>query len=57
MAHRGSSIRIPRQVSADEMGYFEDRRPASNMDPYCVTGVLVATCCLNETDEKLIDLE
>ena len=31
VAHRGSSIRIPRHVSADEKGYFEDRRPASNM--------------------------
>jgi len=56
VAHRGSSIRIPRHVSAEEKGYFEDRRPASNMDPYQVTGVLVATCCLDETDEKPIDL-
>jgi len=56
VAHRGSSIRIPRHVSAEEKGYFEDRRPASNMDPYQVTGVLVATCCLDETDEKPINL-
>jgi len=56
VAHRGCSIRIPRQVSADEMGYFEDRRPASNMDPYTVTASLVATCCLDETDDNLIQI-
>jgi len=54
VAHRGSSIRIPRHVSQEEKGYFEDRRPASNMDPYQVSAVLVATVCLGETDEKLI---
>ena len=27
-------------------GYFEDRRPSSNCDPYDVTGALVRTCCL-----------
>lgn len=57
VAHRGSSIRIPRQVSADRMGYFEDRRPASNMDPYNVSGALVATVCLDETDEKPLNLD
>lgn len=32
VAHRGASIRIPRGVSAEKKGYFEDRRPASNID-------------------------
>ena len=53
VAHRGSSIRIPRHVSQEQKGYFEDRRPASNMDPYQVSGVIVATVCLGETDDKL----
>jgi glutamine synthetase len=26
-------------------GYFEDRRPASNADPYQVTGIIVETLC------------
>merc|ERR1712227_285503 len=43
VAHRGSSIRIPRQVSIDKKGYLEDRRPASNMDPYAVTGIIMET--------------
>jgi len=40
VADRGSSIRIPRQVFIDKKGYFEDRRPASNMDPYVVTSLI-----------------
>jgi len=46
VANRGASIRIPRQSKLQNKGYFEDRRPASNMDPYLVTGKLVQTTCL-----------
>jgi glutamine synthetase len=48
VANRGASIRIGRQTEADGCGYFEDRRPASNMDPYVVTGMIVKTTLLNE---------
>jgi len=51
VADRGSSIRIPRPVDAKGYGYFEDRRPASNIDPYSVTDIVVRTTLLNETDE------
>jgi len=47
VANRGSSIRIPRTAEADQKGYFEDRRPASNMDPYVVTAKLVSTTILD----------
>ena len=30
-------------AGATLQGYYEDRRPASNMDPYLVTGMLVST--------------
>ena len=30
-------------------GYFEDRRPSSNCDPYTVTDILIRTTVLNET--------
>lgn len=50
IADRGCSIRIPRACAEANKGYFEDRRPASNMDPYVVTDLLVRTCVLNETD-------
>lgn len=43
VADRGGSIRIPRQVAKDGKGYFEDRRPASNADPYQITGIMVET--------------
>lgn len=29
-----------------EKGYFEDRRPASNVDPYLCTAIMVDTCIL-----------
>ncbi|ODV60969.1 glutamate--ammonia ligase [Ascoidea rubescens DSM 1968] len=45
VANRGSSIRIPRPVAIDGYGYFEDRRPASNIDPYLVTGIVTETIC------------
>jgi glutamine synthetase len=34
---RDTSIRIPAQALIDGCGYFEDRRPASNCDPYMVS--------------------
>lgn len=48
VANRGASIRIPRQVSIDKKGYFEDRRPASNIDPYIVSSRIVKTVCLDQ---------
>ena len=40
---RGSSIRIPVQTYINEKGYFEDRRPAANCDPYKVSTIMVET--------------
>jgi len=34
---RDTSIRIPAQAIVENKGYFEDRRPASNCDPYQVS--------------------
>jgi len=44
VANRGCSVRIPRMTEKEKCGYFEDRRPASNMDPYIVTGKIMETC-------------
>ena len=46
VANRGCSIRIPRSTEAEKRGYNEDRRPASNMDPYVVTSLLAQTALL-----------
>ncbi|EKX42345.1 glutamine synthetase, partial [Guillardia theta CCMP2712] len=43
MAH----IRVPKSTEIAGCGYLEDRRPASNMDPYVVTSMLFKTCCLD----------
>jgi glutamine synthetase len=43
IADRGASVRIPRQCAAAGKGYFEDRRPASNADPYQITGMMMET--------------
>eukprot|EP00924_Labyrinthula_sp_SR-Ha-C_P015915 snap_masked-scaffold_4-processed-gene-13.13-mRNA-1 protein AED:0.24 eAED:0.24 QI:0/-1/0/1/-1/1/1/0/443 len=40
VADRGASIRIPNSTQEEGKGYFEDRRPASNMDPYVVTSMI-----------------
>lgn len=46
VANRGASVRIPRQVAEEGYGYMEDRRPASNCDPYRVTEQIVRTTVL-----------
>jgi len=48
VANRGASIRIPRHVAEKGYGYLEDRRPASNIDPYRVTGIIVETTILDK---------
>jgi glutamine synthetase len=40
---RNKSIRIPLNVVKNACGYLEDRRPASNLDPYLVTDILMLT--------------
>ncbi len=48
---RNTSIRIPNQVVREKCGYFEDRRPASNIDPYLATSSLCKYCYI-EVDNK-----
>jgi glutamine synthetase len=45
-ADRGCSIRIPKPVEINGYGYFEDRRPGANSDPYEVAAMLVKNVCL-----------
>ncbi|KAA3488447.1 glutamine synthetase cytosolic isozyme 1-like [Gossypium australe] len=46
VANRGASIRVGRDTEKAGKGYFEDRRPASNMDPYVVTSMIAETTIL-----------
>ena len=40
ISDRGSSIRVPLSTSTNWIGYLEDRRPASNADPYKIVRVI-----------------
>jgi len=44
---RNTSIRIPNATQKNKCGYFEDRRPAANIDPYLTTSIIAETCCLD----------
>ena len=48
VANRGASIRIGNETQRQQKGYFEDRRPSSNMDPYLVTSKLFKTTVLDD---------
>jgi glutamine synthetase len=45
---RTTSIRIPAQTVLDNKGYFEDRRPASNANPYQVAQIMLETTLQRE---------
>lgn len=47
VADRGCSVRMPTETMKNGFGYFEDRRPASNMDPYVVTSLIYKTTVLD----------
>ena len=50
VGNRAASFRIPTSTAAaNGKGYIEDRRPASNIDPYLVCGMLVDTGILTES--------
>jgi glutamine synthetase len=44
---RNTSVRIPNVTRNNGCGYFEDRRPAANIDPYLATSIIAKTCCLD----------
>lgn len=54
VANRGASVRIPRSVAKEGYGYFEDRRPASNIDPYLVTGIIAETILGSIPDADIV---
>jgi glutamine synthetase len=47
VASRAASVRIPTSTHQENKGYFEDRRPASNIDPYLVCANIYNVCCLD----------
>lgn len=54
---RTASIRIPSSINDDRSaGYLEDRRPASNMNPYEVMTVMLETICKKVSQKKEVEL-
>lgn len=50
--NRAASVRIPKQTAKNGNGYYEDRRPSSNVDGYIVSSLIFSATCL---DGKLIE--
>lgn len=46
IGNRGASVRRGADTIKNGKGYFEDRRPSSNCDPYLVTSIIFQTTCL-----------
>lgn len=49
LGDRGASVRIPTTTVDDKKGYIEDRRPASDIDPFVACSILVDTTLLSES--------
>jgi glutamine synthetase len=45
---RNTSVRVGNETYKNGCGYFEDRRPAANIDPYVTTAMIFKTCVLDE---------
>ena len=52
VGNRGASVRIGNLTVDEKQGYFEDRRPSSNCDPYLVTSIIFQTTCLTNNKNK-----
>lgn len=55
IGNRAASVRIPTSTAEAKCGYIEDRRPASNIDPYIVGAILVATTVNQGGHEAMIE--
>lgn len=47
VADRSGSVRVSRSVADEGKGFLEDRRPASNMDPYAVCNKILRTTLID----------
>jgi len=56
VGRRDVSIRITGKVANADRGYYEDRRPAANADPYLVTKMLVQTTLLSKHEKEGLSL-
>eukprot|EP00933_Yihiella_yeosuensis_P047714 TRINITY_DN43628_c0_g1_i1.p1 TRINITY_DN43628_c0_g1~~TRINITY_DN43628_c0_g1_i1.p1 ORF type:complete len:271 (+),score=46.52 TRINITY_DN43628_c0_g1_i1:52-813(+) len=52
IANRKASVRISTKCAVQDSGWYEDRRPAANMDPYAVARLLVETTLIRRQISK-----
>jgi glutamine synthetase len=55
VGNRASSVRIPTSTAANKSGYIEDRRPASDIDPYVVAALICDTTLLKDSKFKPLE--
>ncbi len=56
ISDRGASIRVPLSTSLEWKGYVEDRRPASNGDPYKIVKVISEALEFTTEIDEMVDL-
>lgn len=56
LADRGASVRIGNENLRNKKGYFEDRRPSSNCDPYLVTSTIFETTVLDNINNEISNI-
>lgn len=49
IGNRAASVRIPTSTAHQKKGYIEDRRPASDIDPYIVGALICDSALLEES--------
>jgi len=50
VADRGSSVRVPNTTARTGKGYYEDRRPSSDIDPYLSTAAMFDVTIFNGSE-------
>ena len=56
VSDRGSSIRVPLATAENWKGYVEDRRPASNGDPYKIVKVISESMEFTTDVDEIVDI-
>jgi glutamine synthetase len=56
ISDRGASIRVPLSTSLEWKGYVEDRRPASNGDPYKIVKVISEALDFTTDIDEMVDM-
>ena len=51
---RNTSVRIGNETYENGCGYFEDRRPSANIDPYVTTAIIFRTTVIDENTQHIM---